>query len=70
MAFPLPGPTIDEPVYYSADMVDALNRGDHREAPVYECVYGELFVTVDVPRPWHAAGEPFTNEPTELFAPL
>ena len=55
MALSLPLPETGEPVYYSADMVDALNRGDDREAPYYECVYGELFVTVDVPRPWHAA---------------
>ena len=42
-----------EPVYYSAEMVDALNDGDNNEAPRYECVYGELFVHVSPPRPWH-----------------
>ncbi len=55
MPLSLPLPETGEPVYYSAEMVDALNSGDDREAPYYECVYGELFVTVDVPRPWHAA---------------
>lgn len=55
MALSLPLPEAGEPVYYSSAMVDALNSGDDREAPYYECVYGELFVTVDVPRPWHAA---------------
>ncbi len=53
MALSLPLPETGEPVYYSTEMVDALNDGDNNEAPRYECVYGELFVTVSPPRPWH-----------------
>ena len=52
MATPLRQPDTGEPIYYSADMVDALNS-EVREDPRYECVYGELFVTVSPPRPWH-----------------
>lgn len=54
MALPLPSPAAGEPVYYSADMVDALNEAVEDRLPFYECVYGELFVTVSPPRPWHA----------------
>lgn len=53
MATLLRQPDTGEPIYYTADMVDALNS-EVREDPRYECVYGELFVTVSPPRPWHA----------------
>ncbi len=55
MALSLPLPETGEPVYYSADMVDALNAAVDDRLPRYECVYGELFVTMTSPRPWHHA---------------
>jgi len=44
-----------EPIYYTADMVRALNADVPDEAPYpyYETVYGELLVTRSAPRPWH-----------------
>ena len=53
MALPLLLPETGEPVYYSAAMVDALNDATEGVFPRYECVYGELFVTVAPPTPWH-----------------
>ncbi|GJG88991.1 hypothetical protein tb265_41720 [Gemmatimonadetes bacterium T265] len=53
VALSLPLPEAGEPVYYSAEMVDALNDAVEGALPRYECVYGELFVTVSPPRPWH-----------------
>jgi Uma2 family endonuclease len=44
------------PVYYTTAMVDALNAAvEARGAPFprYECVYGELLVTMNPPRVWH-----------------
>lgn len=54
MATVLRQPDTGEPIYYTADMVDALNEAAPERLPKYECVYGELFVTVNPPRPWHA----------------
>lgn len=48
-------PADEPPLYYSAAMVDALNRVEQDAVYCYECVDGELLVTPDVPRPWHAA---------------
>lgn len=53
MALSLPLPETGEPIYYSTEMVDALNAAIEDRLPRYECVYGELFVTVSPPRPWH-----------------
>lgn len=54
MAIPLQQPATGEPIYYTAEMVDALNAAEPERLPRYECVYGKLFVTVSPPRPWHA----------------
>lgn len=40
-------------VYYTAAMVDDLNAAVDARLPRYECVYGELFVTMTPPRVWH-----------------
>ena len=53
MALSLPLPTDGQPVYYSVDMVDALNAAVPGRFPRYECVHGELLVTVTAARPWH-----------------
>lgn len=53
MALSVPLPSTGEPVYYSVDMVDALNASVPGRFPRYECVYGELLVTVTAARPWH-----------------
>ena len=57
MALPVPLAEPDESAYYTADMVDALNDAVEARGiasfPRYECVYGELLVTVAPPRPWH-----------------
>lgn len=42
----------DEPVYYTVEMLDALNHGKDGDGTKYEAVYGELLVTPP-PRPWH-----------------
>ena len=39
-------------IYYTADMVRALNDASSAWWPRYECVYGELLVT-PAPRSWH-----------------
>ena len=53
MVLSVPLPNSGEPVYYSVDMVDALNAAVPGRFPRYECVYGELLVTVTAARPWH-----------------
>jgi Uma2 family endonuclease len=41
-----------ETIYYTADMVRALNEANPKHWPRYECVYGELLVS-PAPRDWH-----------------
>jgi Uma2 family endonuclease len=39
-------------IYYTADMVRALNEANPKWFPRYECVYGELLVS-PTPKNWH-----------------
>lgn len=55
MATAIRQPDTGEPIYYTVEMVDALNAAEPERLPRYECVYGELLVTVTPPRPWHGA---------------
>ena len=42
-----------EPIYYTAEMVRALNAAVPEHTPRYETVHGELFVTRNAPHPRH-----------------
>ena len=49
--------TIEEPIYYTREMVRALNEASRssptgKDGPRYETIHGELFVMTS-PRPWH-----------------